>query len=312
MVLVWSSGRKTDVCFSKTLSWRKKFRRERDDRYLFRSSLFADIKLSFFHPLLKLKDVLVIIAPVRLRTSGVDNIRSQQPQCKRAHRSPVGRAHHARGEMETLRSLHFKETCRHGGHGFQVSQRDVRIITQIWLIGAGDLSIKTRRWDGLSHQWLGLGWCPSHWCKHWCKEQPTSKRLFCMDEQLKTSSTFSLDKVSRKWRTCCFLLKVPTLADITGLSATQITVHQISVLELWPRLNEPDQSRAVRQILSTWTFWCFQMFLFPFLVFRDRRLGGSLESVLVITVFCRACSHNPRHLCPVIGLVFWIERHCPG
>lgn len=108
----------------------KNLRRGCDDHYLFGRSLFADIELSFFHPLLKLKDILVIIAPVRMRTI-VLTIRSQQPQCKRAHRSPVGRAHHARGDMETLRSLHFRKTCGHGGHGFQASQRDLRIITQI-------------------------------------------------------------------------------------------------------------------------------------------------------------------------------------
>lgn len=133
---------------------KRKFRRECDDHYLFRStgSLFADIELSFFHPLLKLKDVLVIIAPVRLKTF-VLTIRSQHPPCKRAHRSPVGRAHHARGDVETLRSLHFRKTCRNGGYGFQVSQGDVSIITQIWLVDAGDLSIKGSWWDG-----PGLGW----------------------------------------------------------------------------------------------------------------------------------------------------------
>lgn len=119
-------------------------RRESDDNYLFRSSLFADIELLFLHPLLKLKNVLVIVAPVRLRTF-VLSFRSQQPWCTRAHQSPAGRAHHARRDGETLRTLHFREACGHGGHGFQASQRDVMIITQIRLQVAGDLRAETRR-----------------------------------------------------------------------------------------------------------------------------------------------------------------------
>lgn len=128
-------------------------RRESDDHYLFRSSLFADVELLFFHPLLKLKNVLVIVAPVRLRTF-VLAIRSQQPQCTRAHRSPAGRAHHSRRDGETLRTLRLREACRHGGHGFQASQRDVMIVAQIGLVGAGHLRVESRRWDGLR---LGLG-----------------------------------------------------------------------------------------------------------------------------------------------------------
>lgn len=130
----------------------KKLRRESDDTYLFRSGLFADIELLFFHPLLKLKNVLVTVAPVRLRTF-VLTTRRQQPRRTPAHQSPAGRAHHARRDGETLRTLHFREACGHGGHGLQASQRDVVIITQIGLQVAGELRVETRRWDGLR-----LGW----------------------------------------------------------------------------------------------------------------------------------------------------------
>lgn len=61
------------------------------------------------------------------------------------------------------------------------------------------------------------------------REKQTSNRLFCMYAELKTSSTSSRGMASRNSRTCCFLLNVPTRADITGWSVTsQIIAFQIS------------------------------------------------------------------------------------
>lgn len=103
-----------------------------------------------------------------------------------------------------------------------------------------------------------------------------------------------------------------TYLQLGGIFEGSSSTHTQAQERFCLKVNKLGQTCARGRLLSTWTFWCFWLFLFPFPGFLDWRRCGSLAGKLVKTLFCTARSHNTRHLCPVICRVFWVERHGPG
>lgn len=83
----------------------------------YRSSRFAGVKPIFFHPLLEVIDQLVAIGPLKSRQRWFiywTEITSYELERRSRRHLPVWGTHHAGSDLQTTRSLHFRETCRHG------------------------------------------------------------------------------------------------------------------------------------------------------------------------------------------------------